>query len=275
MNPHSLSNRDFWDELVPMHRASEFYDVASFLAGKTSLLPLELREMGDVAGQSLLHLQCHFGMDTLSWARLGARVTGVDYSPAAIRQARELAREAGLDGRFIESAVETLLDHPEWDAAERFDRVYTSYGALCWLPDLRPWAEVIVQSLRPGGTFYMAEVHPYSFSLDRTPEGKMVVSFAYLPQPEPMRWESDDSYATGTAPREHKVTYEWSHGLGEIVTALLNAGLVLEFLHEWPFSCFQALPGMERDADGTWRMTGEERVPFLFSLRARKPLEQH
>src|SRR5436853_4157193 len=147
--PFRRANRDRWNELAPLHARSAFYDVAGFKAGKTSLRPLELAEVGDVAGKALLHLQCHFGMDTLSWARLGAQVTGIDFSDKAIAIAQNLSQELNLDTTFICTELYNLPD--VLDAAGAFDIIYTSYGAVGWLPDLQPWGSIIAHYLKPGG----------------------------------------------------------------------------------------------------------------------------
>ena len=157
MDYYMRSNLEHWNKLTPIHERSKFYDVESFKSGKSTLKSIELEELGDVSGRSLLHLQCHFGLDTMSWARLGARVTGVDFSDRAISLAQELSKELGIEADFVCSDVydlRSILD-------KQFDIVFTSYGILCWLPDLRRWAEVIAHFLRPGGTFYMVEGHPF------------------------------------------------------------------------------------------------------------------
>src|SRR2546422_9122572 len=157
MKEYFDTNRRHWDELVPLHMQTRFYDVDSFRAGASSLHALEIEEVGGVGGKSLLHLQCHFGLDTLSWARRGATVTGVDFSPAAIEAARGLALETGLDAQFVETDLYSLPDNLQG----QFDIVYTSYGVVFWLPDVRRWAEVAARFVKPGGFFYIAEFHPF------------------------------------------------------------------------------------------------------------------
>ena len=152
------TNRDMWDESVPIHVASDGYAVKEFLEGQTVLHDRDIQEMGDVQDQTLLHLQCHFGLDTLSWARLGATVTGLDYSEPAIDAARDLAAQAGIDDASF--VLSELYDAPRVLAAQTFDIVYTGIGALCWLPDIRRWAEIVAGFLNPGGRFYLIEGHP-------------------------------------------------------------------------------------------------------------------
>jgi SAM-dependent methyltransferase len=265
-------NREHWEELAARHPDTEFYDVAGFLAGETSLLPLEREEFGPLVGEgvSLLHLQCHFGLDTLSWAREGCDVVGVDFAGTAIETARELAVEAGLDehAEFVRADV---YDVPE--VLDRtFDAVFTSYGVLPWLPDLDGWAEVVAGSLAPGGVFYLAENHPFTGTLHEDSEpGGMRFAYPYFGG-EHLTFEADGSYADPEAELEHRRTHEFSHSLGEVLTALLDAGLDLEFVHEHPWSEFRALDAMEADEEGRWWLPGlEHDLPFLFSVLARKP----
>jgi SAM-dependent methyltransferase len=267
MNPHQEANRRRWEELVPIHAGSAFYDVARFKAGRSTLKPIETRELGEVAGQTLLHLQCHFGLDTLSWARRGARVTGVDFSAAAIAQAVALAAETALPAKFICSSVEDLPNV----LSERYDIVFTSYGAVCWLPDLRPWAHTIAQALKPGGVFYMAEIHPFADVYDDSAKvTAMNVAFSYFSQREPISWEVPGSYADRSAVVENKMSHVWSHSLGDIVTVLLEADLHLEFLHEFQECVYQRFPFMSQDADGMWRLPDSlPSLPMMFSLKAR------
>lgn len=265
MEDYLRRNRDLWDELTPIHARSEFYDVDGFKSGRSTLKSIELEELGDVSGKTFLHLQCHFGLDTLSWARLGARVTGVDFSGRAIDLARSLGRELGIPARFVESNVYDLpavLD-------DRFDIVFTSYGVLAWLPDLARWAEVVVRFLQPGGTFYMVEIHRllqvFDDSADR-PELK--VTHSYFPGPEPLEFERTGSYADSSVLLENP-SYEWPHSLGEVVSALTSAGLRIDFLHEFPVCCHKALPFMTQDYAGWWRLEGD-RIPLTFSVKATK-----
>jgi SAM-dependent methyltransferase len=262
-------NRARWDELVGIHARSAFYDVAGFKAGECSLRPLEVEELGDVSGKSLLHLQCHFGLDTLSWARRGAAVTGVDYSTEAIALARSLAQELNIPATFVCSDVLELPSALQGS----FDVVFTSYGAICWLPDLRRWADVVRHFLKPGGTFYMAEVHPVALIFDDRPGvTDLRIGFPYFFTREPIRYENQGTYADRAAQVQNTTNYYWQHSLGDVVTAVASAGLRIEFLHEFPFCVCDLLPGMEEGADGWWRLkSGGESVPLLFSLKAAAP----
>ena len=263
------ANSRNWNERVPIHAASAFYDVEGFKEGKSSLLSIELDELGDVAGKSLLHLQCHFGMDTMSWARLGAKVTGVDFSEEAIALARSLSEELDIDARFVLSNVYDLPQVP--DGPGQYDVVFTSYGVLCWLPDLERWAQVIAHFLRPGGTVYIVGGHQAGLIYDdREGVTELKVDGPYFPTPEPMRFEAGPSY-TGEASTTTE-TYEWAHPISEVLNSVISAGLTVEFLHEFPFAGYQVYPMMKRGEDGWWRLPEhQESVPLLFSLKATKP----
>ena len=231
--------------------------------------------MGDVRGLSLLHLQCHFGLDTLSWARLGARVTGVDFSPPAIEMARGLARQSGTDARFVSELYDSpaVLD-------EQFDVVYTGIGALNWLPDIAGWVRVVAGFLRPGGRLYLVEGHPMLWALeDGRDDGRLVVSATYFETAEPNRWADGVDYADPSATLQNSVTYEWNHGLGEIVTALIEAGMAIAWLHEHQTVYWKALPHMtaasgsaDWDARDVWGLPGEQResLPLMYSILARR-----
>ncbi len=266
MNEHLEANRAWWNEKVSLHAESGFYDVKGFKAGKLTLMDLEREELGDVAGKSLLHLQCHFGLDTLSWARLGAQVTGVDFSPEAIALACSLREEVGVEANFVCSDIHELPGL----LSGRFDIVFTSYGVLCWLSDLARWAEVIAHYLEPHGTFYIAEIHPFaSVFYDRCDAEKLEVHYPYFHDTEPMRFENQGSYASGGAAGTRHVTYEWAHSLGDVVNALISAGLQIEFLHEFPYACYRMFPFLEPDGGGWWRLNAKHGcIPMTFSLKA-------
>jgi SAM-dependent methyltransferase len=265
------SNRGLWDEWAAIHATSDFYDLDSFRKGGVRLRPYEIEEIGPVEGKSLLHVQCHFGIDTISWARLGARVTGVDFSPVAIDLARGLADELGFaEVRFVQSSVDELPDVLN----ETFDVVYTSNGVLGWLPDIRRWAAVVARFVKPGGIFYITEIHPIAqaFENEGVSPGELVLRYPYWEHRAPLRFETHGSYADPTAHVETPHEHGWDHGLGEIVTALVDAGLEIRKLREYPFVNWQ-LDFLEKQADRTWRMpaTAGGELPLFFSLLARKP----
>lgn len=267
MDDYLSANRALWNKWAEVHVASAFYDVDGFKAGRSSLHPPEIAEVGDVAGTSLLHLQCHFGLDTLSWARRGAEVTGVDFSDRAIELARSLAAELGIPARFVHSDVYAL---PEVLRGE-FDIVFTSYGVLWWLPDLRRWADVVAHFLKPGGLFSLVEFHPFAAVFESEGVTDLQPRYPYFSGPEPMRIETSGSYATST-PGYQGVEYGWNHPLSEVVAALLASGLRIESLRELPATVYPSFPFLERGEDGLWRLPGalDGMIPLQYSLKATR-----
>ena len=259
-------NRKRWDELVAIHAASQEYDLEGFIAGKNSLHSVELEALGDVSGKSLLHLQCHFGLDTLSWARLGAKVTGVDFSETGIELAREIAKKIGVDAEFVCSNVYDLPEHLDAE----YDIVFTSYGALCWLHDMEAWAGVVSHFLRPGGTFFIAEFHPFMWVFDDEWPSELRVKYRYWQGEEPDYYEADGSYADPEAKVVNRGSYEWAHPMSEVVNALIGAGLTLQELGEYPFSVDGTqMAFMEPGEDGYSRLPGYD-LPLMYSIKATK-----
>jgi 2-polyprenyl-3-methyl-5-hydroxy-6-metoxy-1,4-benzoquinol methylase len=257
-------NRANWDDRVPVHLASEYYDVDGFRSGVSSLRPFESAEIGDVTGKRLVHLQCHVGLDTLSWARKGAQVTGLDFSEPAIKAARSLAADLGLDASFV---VADVYDAVTALGERRFDVVYTGTGALVWLPDMTRWAQVVAALLEPGGFLYLVEGHPFAQILDEE-QGTNVALDYFLEQP----WVEDHAYTYTDGPAlEHTRSVQFQHGLGQVVTALAAAGLRIEFLNEHDFDCFQRFGSLERDGGQYQFPAGRPRIPMMFSLRASRP----
>ena len=259
------ANRANWDERVPIHASGEFYDVASFKVGAERLQSFEIAEVGDVSGKDLLHLQCHFGIDTLSWARRGASVAGLDFSAPAVETARSLAAELGLDATFVQSDVYEAVE-----ALERrtFDVVYTGRGALNWLPDVGRWAGVVASLVRPGGFLYLAEFHPFT---DVFGDDDLTVEHDYFQGDAPQVWDEPGTYADFEAETQHNLTYEWNHPLGEVVSAVISAGLTVELLHEYGYTMFPRWPFLEKSGFDTYRPPeGTPRLPLMYSLRARK-----
>jgi SAM-dependent methyltransferase len=266
LDAYIAANRALWNDWLATQRDSDHHrDVARFQATGSSLRPIERRELGDLAGASLLHLQCNMGCDALSWARLGARVTGVDLSDTAIERARALATESGLDATFIRA---DLYDLPSI-LDERFDLVYTTYGALCWLPDVARWAEVAARYVRPGGSLYILDIHPIS------------ATFEQIASPDcddPLTFRAAGPYFSTTAPTAEDASgatvYTWPHSLGEVVSALLAAGLHLDFLHEHPVSFWRRYPALVQRDDGYWHWPEHAiPLPLLFSIKATRSLE--
>ena len=266
------ANRDLWDAWTTINAASAFYDVASFRSGEQGirLADYEREEIGPVAGKSLLHLQCHFGLDSLSWARLGAAVTGIDFSENGIATARALAHELDIPATFV---VSNLYDLPDVLDGQ-FDVVYTSKGVLGWLPDIEGWARVAAHFVKPGGCFYVTEIHPVAqvFENEGVAVGELRLAYPYWSHREPLTFEVHGSYADPSAPTEGLVEHGWDHSLGEIVTALIDAGLHIDFLHEFDFVDWP-IDFLVKDADGRWRLPPGTagQLPLFFSLKASKP----
>ncbi len=268
MDKYRKTNLALWNERTEIHAKSEYYDVEGFKAGRNSLHSIELEELGDVRGKSLLHLQCHFGMDTLSWTRLGATVTGADFSDKAIALAKSLSEELHIPARFVQTDIYELPNVLE----DEFDIVFTSYGVLCWLPDMPRWGELVAHFLKPGGTFYIVEFHPTMYMFDDAEEiTELRVAYSYFHKDEPDMWEVQGTYADREAPTTQNREYGWTHSLGDIVNALIDAGLRIEFLHEFPYCADKMLPMMEQDAEGWWRLPKyDDYLPLMFSLKATK-----
>ncbi len=267
-------NRANWDDRAAAHAASPGYAVQRLLADPRALsgvVEFDWALLGDVTGLDGIHLQCHIGTDTLSLHRLGARMTGLDFSPAALAQARRLAAAAGADIPFVEARVDDAVAAL---GAERFDLVYTGIGALCWLPSIRDWAATVAALLRPGGRLFIREGHPVLWSLGGDAEQRnLVLTDSYYEHAEPNRWDEPGTYVQTDTEFTHNVTYEWNHGLGQIVQALLDAGLQLTGLVEHDSVPWEALPGlMVIDERGEWRLRERpERLPASYTLQALKP----
>jgi 2-polyprenyl-3-methyl-5-hydroxy-6-metoxy-1,4-benzoquinol methylase len=260
-------NRRRWDELARRHGQDGWYDVEAFLAGADTLNDLvdhELeRAVGDFAGLDVLHLQCHFGLDTLSLARRSARVTGLDFSPVAIERAKDLAQRAGVEATFVCADV---LDPPA-SFTGRFDLVFASYGVLCWVPSAAAWMRSAARCLRPGGVVVLVDIHPLVTMVDTV--DPLVVDFPYGGE-QSQRFSCAASYAVNELPVEAQQTVQWPHGLGEVVTAAATAGLVVEGLTEWLDEPRD--PRLVRGDDGRYRLPwGDQYLPVTYGLRARKP----
>lgn len=265
MNENQLinANRELWNKRTDAHLASEFYGVEEFVAGKSSLNRFELDLTGDVNGKSLLHLQCHFGQDTLSFARMGARVTGVDFSDTAIAAAKQLAERISMPAEFVCCNVYDTRQHVN----ERFDLVFTSYGTIGWLPDLKPWAQVVADSLKPGGKFVMCDFHPFVWMLD---EEYTNIHYSYFNH-ETITTDTTGSYASPKDLHPPMKEHGWNHPFSELFTALLNAGLLMEIMCEYDGSPYNCFPGMEKHADGLYRFAKwQNRFPLVYGVRFRK-----
>ena len=255
-------NKKTWNEKVRIHSKSDMYDLQGFKNGSNSLKRYELEGVGDVTDKKLLHLQCHFGQDTLSWSRLGARSLGVDISNEGIKLAQQLNEELGLDAEFVCCNV---LDTSKY-VKEKFDIVYTSYGVIGWLPDLRPWARMISERLKKGGTFYMVEFHPIVWMIDYTDENPKM-KYGYM-QNDVSYEEYEGTYADQSAKMVSK-EYGWNHGLGEVISSLTEAGLKIEYLREHDESPYNVLPDLVNTKSGMYA-TKNKLYPLIFEIKAIK-----
>jgi SAM-dependent methyltransferase len=266
-------NRANWDERAPAHAASPDYAFERFVEDPSYLshvVRFDLPRLGEVAGLRGVHLQCHIGTDTISLARLGARMTGLDLSPASLEQARGLAERTGADVEFVEAEV---YDAVSVLGAGALDLVFTGIGAVCWLPSIRRWAQVVADLLRPGGRLFFREGHPMLWTLaDPRPDRLLVVEYPYFEREEPMIWDEPGTYVHTDTVFKQNITHEWNHGLGEIMTALMDAGMQLTMFVEHDTAPWEALPGqMERLEPGEWRLTDRPwRLPHTYTLQAIK-----
>jgi SAM-dependent methyltransferase len=269
-------NRRNWDERAAPHAASPDYAVERFVADPeflSGVVRFDAERLGDIRGLRGLHLQCHIGTDTLSLHRLGARMTGLDFSPASLEQARALAARTGAEVDYVRS---TVYDAPDVLPAGAFDLVYTGVGALCWLPDIRRWAEVVATLLAPGGRLFLREGHPMLWSIDDAdPEpARLTVRYAYFEEPDGNLWNEPGTYVETDHQFENTASVDWNHGLGEIVSALLEQGLTLTMLTEHDSAPWDPLPGRTvGDEHGEYRLVDRpERLPFTYTLQAVKPV---
>jgi 2-polyprenyl-3-methyl-5-hydroxy-6-metoxy-1,4-benzoquinol methylase len=265
MNYHQeyfAANKELWNQRTVVHKTSAFYNLEGFKNGESVLTSIELNELEDVSGKTMLHLQCHFGMDSLDWARRGAIVTGVDLSDEAIKEATQLNDELKLNAKFVCCNVLDTSAHVK----EQFDMVFTSYGTIGWLPDLQPWAKMIVERLKPGGLFYIAEFHPVVWMFD---DDFTRIEYAYENR-EVIVTENQGTYTDRDADIKGK-EYSWNHSISEVLNALIGAGLKIELFNEHmysPYPCFRNVTEFEK---GKWHIKGMEgKIPMVYSLRAVK-----
>jgi SAM-dependent methyltransferase len=273
MSDYRTLNRANWDERAPVHAASAHYGFATFAADPSYLsdvVRFDLPRLGDLTGLRGVHLQSHIGTDTVSLSRLGARMTGLDFSGESVKQARALSELAGADVDFVESDV---YDAVAVLGEEQFDFVFTGIGALCWLPSVSRWAQVVAGLLRPGGRLFIREGHPVLWAVDDTrKDGVLALDFPYFEEEAALVWDEDTTYVATDHSFTNTVTHSWNHGIGEVVTAVLDAGMELTTLVEHDSVPWEALPGqMTMDAHGEWRLTERtNRLPMTYTLQARK-----
>ncbi|HEX9260184.1 MAG TPA: class I SAM-dependent methyltransferase [Acidimicrobiales bacterium] len=273
MDEYVRVNRAMWDERADAHAPSPGYDLERYVADPTALsdvVQFDVPRLGDIAGLDGVHLQCHIGTDTLSLARLGARMTGLDFSPNAIAQARRLAERAGADIRFVQAELYDAVGA----LGEQYDLVFTGIGALCWLPDVARWARVVAALLRPGGRLFIREGHPVLWSLtDGRPDKALAIEYPYFEMAEPMVFDEPGTYVETDHEFEATISHEWNHGLGQIVQAVIDAGLQLRSLEEHDSAPYDPIPGyFQPIGGGEWRLVDRPwRLPHTYTLQAVKP----
>ena len=256
-------NKNLWDSRTQSHLNSEFYNMEGFRRGETSLNPIELALLGDIQGKKILHLQCHFGQDSLSLSRMGAKVTGVDLSETGIEAARNLAQELGIDATFIQANVYETLNHIQ----DKYDIVFLSYGAICWLPDLDLWANITAQSLKQGGQLIMAEFHPvlYMYNWENHQ-----IEYGYFNTGKPYLEQVSGTYATDEQ-SESLEEYFWIHAISEVIQALLNNGMEIKHMSEYDYSPYNCFENMKERARGQYVYNITDlQFPHVFALIAQK-----
>ena len=260
MNEFISNNKTLWNAWTTINSKSTFYNLAGFKAGISSLKKIELQELSDVKNKSLLHLQCHFGLDSLSWAKEGAAVTGVDLSDVAITLAKELSSELNIPAEFI---CADILELPKV-LNKKFDIVFTSYGVLCWLSNLNKWADIVANFLKPNGTFYIVEFHPFTNMFNKDWSG---IEDKYFYDENPIRLEQMGSYADKNTNSSH-VSYEWPHTIAEVITSLRQAGIIIDFLHEFPYSSYNCFPSLEETGVDEFTLKDKKNmIPLMYSIK--------
>lgn len=255
-------NKKLWNQKTEIHYDSDFYDVDSFIKGKDSLNPIEIGLLGKIKGKRILHLQCHFGQDTISLARHGALPTGIDFSENAIKKAKKLNESLGTNAKFIKSDIYKLPEVLD----EKFDIVFTSYGVIGWLPEMNKWADIINHFLKPGGEFIMVEFHPviWMFSNDFKQ-----IEFSYM-DPEPIIEELEGTYTDRNAQIKEK-SVSWNHGLSTVLDSLIKSGLVITDFKEYNYSPYDCFNNTIKTDDGNYKIKGlEDKIPMVYSVKAKK-----
>ncbi|MFH1833196.1 MAG: class I SAM-dependent methyltransferase [Candidatus Levyibacteriota bacterium] len=263
MKDYLKANKKWWNNVTPIHSSSKLYNLKSFKKGKSSLFSIEQKEIGSVKGKNLLHLMCHFGMGTLSWARLGAITTGVDFSDDSIRLAKKLSKEINTPATFICSDIYKLPKVLN----KKFDVIFTSHGVLCWLSNIKKWAKIINHFLKDGGMFYIVDVHPFTNILSHD----FKLFYKYFKK-GPYIDDSPGTYTDWNA-NVKGPTYEWSYTISDVINAFIEEGLKIEYVHEFPFTMYDQFPGfMEKNEKGQYVLKNKKiQVPLLFSLKTSKP----
>jgi SAM-dependent methyltransferase len=269
MTDHIEINRRNWDERASIHARDTTgdYMLDRFRAGEDALHAIEAAELGDIQGKRVLHLQCHIGRDTLCLVRRGAIATGLDFSAAALDVARRLSDESGLKADFVEGTVDQA---PELTPGP-FDLVFTTWGTICWLPDMREWAKVIASVLAPGGELYFADAHP-AFCVLEEHAGKYAPTYDYQTPPDrPLQFVTETTYTSDPTVMSHQSTREWIHSLSAVLGGLIEAGLTITMFREHDVLPWQGLRSLVPATDRLWRLPdGVPRIPLSYSVRAKK-----
>lgn len=271
MDEYLRLNRANWEQRAPVHAVSRMYDLERYITEPDhigSIVSFDRPRLGEVAGLRGVHLQCHIGTDTLSLSRLGARMSGLDFSPSSLDQARRLAAAAGAE---IDYHLGEVYSAPAVLGRDAYDLVYTGIGALCWLPRIKDWAEVVAALLKPGGRLFLREGHPVLWALSEPrPDGAVALEFPYFERDEPVVWDDPNTYTESETALTATVTHEWNHGLGEIVSSLLAAGMEVVSLDEHQSVPWEALPGQMTQLDGgEWQLIDRPwRLPHTYTLQA-------
>lgn len=259
---YSKINKDSWNRRTEIHYHSEFYNIKKFIEGESSLNGIELNLLGEIKGKKILHLQCHFGQDTISLNRLGAATTGVDFSDTAIKKAKELASKVKSDASFICCDVYDLKNHLN----EKFDIVFSSYGVIGWLPDLDKWAEIITHFLKPGGEFILVEFHPVVWMFD---DGFKYIKYNYF-KDDPIIETESGTYADKSANIELK-SVNWNHSLSEVINSFIDRGMVLQSFNEYDYSPYNCFENTVKIDEHKYRILDlEQKLPMVYSIKAKK-----
>ena len=257
-------NKQSWNKRTEVHFGSEFYDNKTFIEGRNSLNDIEMPLLSDISGKSVLHLQCHFGQDTISLSRMGAQATGIDLSDNAIQKAKELAKTCGTDTRFVESDVYDLPNRLN----EKFDLVYTTYGTIGWLPDMDRWAAVANHFLKPGGRLVFADFHPVVWMFD---DDFKEVKYRYFN--DTAIEEKEEGTYTNPEAKLNEDYVSWNHGIGEVVSALQRQGLFIKDLNEYDYSPYDCFKGTIEFEPGKFRIEKMgNKIPMVYRLSAVKPI---
>jgi SAM-dependent methyltransferase len=264
MNKFEKANKVRWNMIMDEH-IRFYYKLNKFKGGKSSLDKIQLKEIGQLKGKSLLHLQCNCGIDTLSLARRGAIVTGVDFSDKAIEYAKNSANDLNIKAEFICCNIYDLKKHLD----RKFDIVYTSEGVLCWLKDLSKWAKLISYYLKSGGMFYILEEHPIIRTFDDTSVDKLKIAYKYFNKKRPTNWAESTLDSVDKTNINGTPSYEWQWSMSDIINSLVKANLGIKFIHEFDKMFYKALPGMKQDKEGWWYIPGyRKKIPLMFTLKA-------